>query len=1439
MPEPDDLIGDVHRSAGTLRGQIAGKDQEIARLTTDLRAARASTDGGDRAATLAAQIEAARRDRRVLDADHAVLVDRLAQRDSCDAPADVPLLLLPVRIETRFDDTGTNLRIRVYPDEIHVDRLDRGLSPEEAAAGQAYWNALWAAGGAAAAQAAQAGAWKLLLEATGASRSHWVARAMTPANMADLGTGAPAFPTPGPRGSGAGLARLLPDRFVAIADQGGTRSRAFGSAIPPEVRIGLLSQDEEAMVEQDGLKILPGTEWLADYDAAASMGLALTLPLARPGKVDRLVVAGVMRSRDPAEAAADLSQLLDAHWSSDGFAFLPQGTPTNNTESARAAWQRRVEKTPPPIAGTSPVPDSNAAVLARTLGIEAGWLGATDHGGEREQADAAAMNTALWPATLGQFLESVDKGSAAISPLVIDAVREFHRDHVRGRGPIPGIRIGSQPYGILPAWTMASQWVDDQADWFGSQLTGFLRRLRPNWMAATDELAHVGSGADLRTTMDRVLGQAAISYGVRARRCLPGSTMDQFALVSDKAKGAVDIERLLTRMLEEAIGQFSYAKLGQTLDDKARAVLLPYADDLRDPAFLAALLASGAGGNISSVFQALVSIAHSRLGTRRRPGRDFLDYVSTAPNLEPALRSDVGAFLAQPDNADLATTTRLLAALPGGRDPAMRPAARSFAMNDMQEPSFTAHFDNVSTADSRDFLGVLVADEVLRGQRLAAEFREALDHLSRDVGDPKNQARHVLVAEGLDLLSHRLDAWFTGAVSRRLTSQRAAKPNGLSIGAFAYVEQLSPERRQASPGGYILAPSLAHATTAGILRAAHLSHRTTAGERNPYAIGLSSARVRDALHLIDGIRQGQPLGALLGYRIERALQDQELGYLVLNLRSLAPLTQGRLSDRGEDVDPQAQEAIAAANVTDGLRLVEIWQGGTGAQTIKDKLARRPDNNPYLPADADWPPMTDAIFSKIEDAIRGLESSVDTVADLLLAESVHQLAQGNLPRASATMDAAGRGDVAPPEPDVVSSLRGGQPVSHSLIIIGRDGGWNPAAPRARVAPGLEGWAAERLGDPARIVIGFAENGEPIRLATGSIAALDLVALSDDSDSVVRRCIGIAPFDPAAPADPRLPAGTVALTDMLVLAESMGRLLKGARVAGGGDFGLPGAPSPYAPDPAALADLATRLDEAVSLLARQRDALVSLLAVPAVGVANLSAALVALTDFGIATPSVSREQLGETALLAAAEAKRRLAAHASVIASPSDPEELLTRRAQALFGPDFALPIPQVANGKPTLEVTLDPVRPASIRRYLSDIATVRPQVQAFSDHLLLCDSLAGKPRLAVMQMGGAPGRWAAEALPDDMHTPDAPVISIIADAPEAPPATLSGLVIDNWNETFPRRVVKGTGGDAKVTLETTAALAIHANAPNVQPAQTMLSASRPMERVGATTACSTW
>src|SRR4051812_31574935 len=67
------------------------------------------------------------RNAHVIDAAWLSAINRFVL-DPCDADPSFPLLLLPVRLETRYTADGKTLRIRIFPDDIHVDQLDRGLS---------------------------------------------------------------------------------------------------------------------------------------------------------------------------------------------------------------------------------------------------------------------------------------------------------------------------------------------------------------------------------------------------------------------------------------------------------------------------------------------------------------------------------------------------------------------------------------------------------------------------------------------------------------------------------------------------------------------------------------------------------------------------------------------------------------------------------------------------------------------------------------------------------------------------------------------------------------------------------------------------------------------------------------------------------------------------------------------------------------------------------------------------------------------------------------------------------------------------------------------------------------------------------------------------------------------------------------------------------------
>ena len=61
------------------------------------------------------------------------------------------------------------------------------------------------------------------------------------------------------------------------------------------------------------------------------------------------------------------------------------------------------------------------------------------------------MATALWPATWGYYLTSlIGLNGTGLTLESIAWAREHFIAHVRAFGPLPTLRVGRQPYGVLP-----------------------------------------------------------------------------------------------------------------------------------------------------------------------------------------------------------------------------------------------------------------------------------------------------------------------------------------------------------------------------------------------------------------------------------------------------------------------------------------------------------------------------------------------------------------------------------------------------------------------------------------------------------------------------------------------------------------------------------------------------------------------------------------------------------------------------------------------------------------------------------------------------------------------------------------------------------------------------------------------------------------------------
>ena len=422
-----------------------------------------------------------------------------------------------------------------------------------------------------------------------------------------------------------------------------------------------------------------------------------------------------------------------------------------------------------------------------------------------------------------------------------------------------------------------------------------------------------------------------------------------------------------------------------------------------------------------------------------------------------------------------------------------------------------------------------------------------------DVGDFSRlpaERMTALTREHLDLCSYRLDGWLSGLAHRRLRTLRRRHPGGAQVGAYGWVEDLRPApatppatgvpaalaglpgrplTSDPSGEGFIQTPSPTHAVTAAILRAAYRSQTAEGSFGNEMSVNLSSDRVRVALSLIDGVRAGNDLGALLGYRLERFLHEYyarpdtpqvvELDSAIFGLRRAYPTVAAVDPDAGAVPEPTRY-------VVDGLALVRTlldWVSDHDPDaegTLFETLSAHQSDHPWGTKPGALPPRADT--DKLSGVLRGIDSiadALDALADLTTSETVHQLVRGNHARAAAVLTALGEGK-AIPDPEVTGTPRTGLPVSHKLIVqlpvisaepVVPPAGWEavPMSPRAALEPTVNAWLAALLGDPAAIRIRLRSD----RAATGTalpelsvaelgLQPLDLVALvADGFDSAI--------------------------------------------------------------------------------------------------------------------------------------------------------------------------------------------------------------------------------------------------------------------------------------------------------------------------------------------------
>jgi len=1381
-----------------LRAAFARKDIDLARMRDE-----------------EAQLLAGRDNLRItLEQDkRALLRESQAQGDAIGASAlsaRWPLALLPVRLETRYhrDSMGNHsLLVRIYPDEIHVDTHDPGVSDIERTAWERFRNVVEIS------QDTQPmhDAWLQLARDIGTARALFLAARPNLDGMAARPPGYGRVPQ----------AVLLPERFVAhiwLDDPQASPLRAEAAALVREP-LALAPDPARPGAAGDG-SLDAASLWMVHFAAAEAAGMALRVPLpSASSQISRLVVLGVRASADPATGADDWQRLLDGQAATGGLSLPPPGSATNALPGQRPLFSTRPDPdavyaqalafkiATPTRPGDDPRPrrsphyfryvfdpaqgrhverydrSAPAVRVAEALGLSPtsfGWLdGAGDDTLQGETAMQGLLRGAFEPGLRAAFgdgdppmpvwmgLDLLAGGSAL--------------------GPYPTLMVRAQPYGVLPVALGRDRNfnADSDALWAGAAA------LRASiFEPATAQVPRIAgtTPADPVDRMIAVLQTEGVAIGADLRLILAESLAAHvFATATSPLRDRLQDRRTAAQDLSVALG----------------------GEPTQPPPLTGRVLMAEAG-------QALPLVAPADAGDMEQPARYLLQLADTA-SLDFLLNGVLSDFTPRALLFHVARIALLEAAETDTRSVLLAEGLATEADVDAANGRFfqlSARL--IAPAPARYVVPGQIASlgDILSDRRTSIGLvRQRFDEL-RLLASIGTERLELLFGAVLGLYANRLDALYTARAAKRLNLVRSDNllgpmpdgfVRGVQLGAFGWVGPI-PRTRPGRNAGYVLAPSAQHAVAAGVLLSADHARRIDqpSGPRSEdYAVELSSRRTRGAMAALDGLREGQSMPALLGYRIERALMQvgRTAPAVIARLRRIAS-TAARPMGAGGMALPEA----AAEAVCDGLALV---RQATAELASPPALVR-------LGTTLQQPTALDSLQQRtLLAALVEARDAIDAVSDVLLAESVYQLANGNPDRAGGATDILS-GAVPPPDRlDVLHPPERGIAVNHRLLL-GLDPdrplrrGWPTGSPRGLADPDLDSWFSQLLPAPERILCRQ-------RAADGSVTDKTF-SLQDILDALAGDAPPLGPLDLAydvsepgrverSALEARLRAAATALTGDADAQFEWGRALDwGAEITSmaeatalaGAARALLGNARALLPDdvPGAAAidstDLNARLSQTLTAAKTALKALDQAIGSPDVRPVARQWA----SAFGL--PALADSAAADAYRSAQRELDRRV----GIANAPG----ALRERIAALFDVQSVLPrltgadrgwIKGFAGG---LKVPA-----ADLRSFTTRAARVRPALAAMAALETMAqraDDTAGLHRLAVSQTPREPG----EAWVGALGTPRRARTSYVAwrlrdgRALQNPADPVCGLIIDRWSELVP-------------AAEADAAIAFHTDAPS--------------------------
>ncbi len=1029
-------------------------------------------------------------------------------------------------------------------DIILVIPEETSLTAAEENAAFTYWKAFWLADGDATKENL---ALQSLKGSVGAAQAENIQQKFRPFNLSALPVGkkknevtlAAAKITFPPEGATpvaktswqqSPKAKLLPDRFVVTCfKKGQPPKQVITRPVPEILPVGpdpSLPDAEQMRAENGELVLNEDLKWMADFNKAIEIGMGVKIdltPAEWSAGFDSMIVLGLKLSADEKEGQHAMEDLLLNHYySSNGFGLLPQGIPTNNTDGEGSGFSRMddPDKTYDVVFNQKELfqdaDDSftkkDGQWLAEVLGLSTDTFKKIPFADGSDQSEARAMNTALWPATLGYFMDEMMDSLFTDQDII--ATRNFFNQFVSGRGPVPAIRIGKQPYGILPASVFSK--LDFQSDRSRVSIHGFamannyyeklhelLLKIDKDWEKLLTGVNFVGKPGDAHQVLLDVIGLHA---------------------------GSVEFHQRYAESLQQVFNQLNLAHgpliaiiISMAIADRGKALLneLGYDFGERKIPILEKFFMGKANPLTGPVIDDVPLSETKRIREYSADNKNYIEWL-VASDADTIRQQNFGTGKKTPQamlylllrhalmqaHAEASKSYYLSRGIVNDKRAFHDPDFLHVQQQDSKKSKWAYLYKNepAITGDTT----TLVAEHILKPAALhndaeTKNLKRILDALTALINTPTARLDR-LFTEHLDSCNYRLDAWKTAMIQLKLAQQRKLGTNsewseGLYIGAYGYVEKLVPENKQltgveldaklnaifnaktepplqrdSTNAGYIHAPSINQAATAAILRNAYLSNATSDHPEN-FAVNISSERVRMAQGFLEGVRNGQPLSVLLGYQFERGLHDKyslgkgEVDKFIYPLRKKFPLVSNQMNSTkttpGEDAETSV-ENMEARNVIDGLKLIKHVQAtgdknypfGFETGTGMDKL----------------PVATSLQQKAIRDELDRLLDINDAISDIVMAESVYQVVQGNIERAAGNNEAFSKGQY-PPEIEVVQTPRSGITLTHRVAIQFDPDADPTASPnsvsvmtsRAKADASLNKWLSSMLPDPANVKV----------------------------------------------------------------------------------------------------------------------------------------------------------------------------------------------------------------------------------------------------------------------------------------------------------------------------------------------------------------------------------